>query len=681
MPNTKGKAIVIGAGVSGLTAACILADKGFEVTVFEKEARPGGRVKSETFADGSKFETGATWVHDSSHPVAKVFSDTGGSYQDYNAAASEDGAMAALFNHYLIHPVESYFYNKLQKSLFEQHKFIKDLSWEKLIDNINDSSNQGLYVVKIRELLSSFPYNSRWFLNANPGDEAFKANFIAALNEMGISESLNSLTGEKYYAGPGDEHYLPHAGYSKVVDVLLGKAASKGIKIECGKSVTELTDGEVVANGERIKADLIVSAIPAFGYSGLTIKEKAEGSLSKESLESAVNHLAPSNMAKLVIKLTEKVDIDKLEYVSGVGTITTDGKSDIVYSLVPASSVQRPEEADAASQAILQHIKDNHGTSENLGIKEKSLSYADGKSWYIQTVGFDPVVNNEQIVYLGAVTGADDSVHSSITAACAELGVVDHNVYLNNLLGPLPEQVCEPSILGQVASKLDFLPNFPEAEASSVIQPNLQGSESMHRQKQLGSTKTDLAGSGSAVAMPNVDISAQAQLGATLLKAGKMAYLGARGFVARHSGPTALPIKVAKTKERFTSQLDKISESLEEIDRPIRDLYNAKLAAVNELYGHKRSHGEVREGDDRLEAEYAEIKALNDNLFEAKHKLGVIEEEVSKLGKTVKVGHLKQIKEEIKSLAEAMRAIESSAPKKKRGLDRGGGRQKIILRT
>lgn len=65
--------IVVGAGVSGLTAARLLADSGQRVVVLEARDRIGGRVVSER-VDGRVTDRGASWIHgieDSSvHEVA-----------------------------------------------------------------------------------------------------------------------------------------------------------------------------------------------------------------------------------------------------------------------------------------------------------------------------------------------------------------------------------------------------------------------------------------------------------------------------------------------------------------------------------------------------------------------------------------------------------------------------------
>ncbi|WP_372633928.1 phytoene desaturase family protein [Fodinibius sp.] len=49
--------IVIGSGLGGLSAACLLASKGHNVTVLEKNSKPGGKI-NEVKAQGYRFDTG-----------------------------------------------------------------------------------------------------------------------------------------------------------------------------------------------------------------------------------------------------------------------------------------------------------------------------------------------------------------------------------------------------------------------------------------------------------------------------------------------------------------------------------------------------------------------------------------------------------------------------------------------
>ena len=62
--DTRPSAIVVGAGMAGLSAAFYLAERGFEVTVYEKEKRAGGNLgaiisqarKRRSLQEGDIFE-------------------------------------------------------------------------------------------------------------------------------------------------------------------------------------------------------------------------------------------------------------------------------------------------------------------------------------------------------------------------------------------------------------------------------------------------------------------------------------------------------------------------------------------------------------------------------------------------------------------------------------------------
>lgn len=60
--HTSPRAIVVGAGFAGLSAATILLDEGVGVTVLEARERVGGRVWSTTLTNGAIVELGAEWI-------------------------------------------------------------------------------------------------------------------------------------------------------------------------------------------------------------------------------------------------------------------------------------------------------------------------------------------------------------------------------------------------------------------------------------------------------------------------------------------------------------------------------------------------------------------------------------------------------------------------------------------
>jgi monoamine oxidase len=54
--------VVIGAGVSGLAAACALMDAGRSVLVLEADERVGGRLRTHHLPDGTAFDLGGQWI-------------------------------------------------------------------------------------------------------------------------------------------------------------------------------------------------------------------------------------------------------------------------------------------------------------------------------------------------------------------------------------------------------------------------------------------------------------------------------------------------------------------------------------------------------------------------------------------------------------------------------------------
>lgn len=70
--KTKHQIIVIGAGMSGLTAAKLLHKSGFDVLVLEAKPHVGGRTYTKEI-NGKYIDTGATWIHMfKGNPMTKV---------------------------------------------------------------------------------------------------------------------------------------------------------------------------------------------------------------------------------------------------------------------------------------------------------------------------------------------------------------------------------------------------------------------------------------------------------------------------------------------------------------------------------------------------------------------------------------------------------------------------------
>lgn len=77
----KKKAIVIGAGFAGMSAASFMAKNGWEVTVLEKHSTPGGRAR-QMHKDGFVFDMGPSWYW-MPDVFERYFAQFGKSVKDY----------------------------------------------------------------------------------------------------------------------------------------------------------------------------------------------------------------------------------------------------------------------------------------------------------------------------------------------------------------------------------------------------------------------------------------------------------------------------------------------------------------------------------------------------------------------------------------------------------------------
>ena len=142
MMNAKKKAIVIGSGVAGLSAAAYLAKGNYEVTILEKNDSPGGRAR-QFKADGFTFDMGPSWYW-----MPDVFEKF---YQDFGFTTSDFYELIRLDPSYRViakngeaveipanmHELEALFEKFEPGSAERLRKFLKEASYKYEV-GIND---------------------------------------------------------------------------------------------------------------------------------------------------------------------------------------------------------------------------------------------------------------------------------------------------------------------------------------------------------------------------------------------------------------------------------------------------------------------------------------------------------------------------------------------------------------
>ncbi|MGB9591458.1 MAG: phytoene desaturase family protein, partial [Candidatus Kryptoniota bacterium] len=252
----KKKIAVIGAGLAGLSAASLLAKSGFNVTVFEKNATPGGRVNRLLTPQGFTFDTGPTLLlmlsslenlftrlnrnlHDYMEikllePSYRVYYADGMEFNSStNLALMIREIREKLKNE---KEIESYlkFFSYLSKLYRLTIPNFVDRNYRKLSDFINPKSLY--YLATLRMLGSLYARVSSYFQ-----DERLRMLFSFQTMYLGISPfDAPSVYGVVTYMESGEGIYFPVGGMYKIVESLERVAKEYGVNFKYNSEVTKI---------------------------------------------------------------------------------------------------------------------------------------------------------------------------------------------------------------------------------------------------------------------------------------------------------------------------------------------------------------------------------------------------------------------------------------------------------
>ncbi len=274
------RVVIIGAGVGGLAAACLLARAGHTVTVYDKNEQPGGR--NSTFTEqGFTFNYGPSWYlmpdiferffglldeNITKHltlqrlsPSYRVFfagtlfgaTDMyGDSVRDGTTFESFEPGGRARLSQYLKQAEQTY-------QLVGEHILYKNYdSWPQLLRSIPLRDIGKLHLLgslhkhvtrqfKNRELQKILEYPSV-FLGGSPYNVPA---LYSVLNHVDLNQGV----------------FYPKGGLYAVTKALVRLAKQHGVQIICGSQVMQidtndgLTSGITLASGKKIAADIVVS--------------------------------------------------------------------------------------------------------------------------------------------------------------------------------------------------------------------------------------------------------------------------------------------------------------------------------------------------------------------------------------------------------------------------------------
>ena len=247
--NNK-KALVIGSGFAGLSAAINLADKGFEVTILEKNKSIGGRARQ--FSDsGFTFDMGPSWYW-MPDVFERFFNKFGKSVSDYYELIRLDPSYQVVYENGEAMPIpaqmselKSLFDSLEPGAGFQLEKFMEQAAYKYEV-GINQlvykpgrsllefSDPKLLYDVVRMDVFQSMSRHVRRYFKHPKLIQLmeFPVLFLGALPQN--TPALYSLMN---YADMALGTWYPKGGMFKIVEALVSLAEELGVKI--------LTDHEV----------------------------------------------------------------------------------------------------------------------------------------------------------------------------------------------------------------------------------------------------------------------------------------------------------------------------------------------------------------------------------------------------------------------------------------------------
>jgi len=271
------KAVIIGAGIGGLSSAALLANKGFNVTVLEKNGSVGGKMNQIETA-GYRFDTGPSLL---TMPflIEKLFEMCGENLSDYLQFVELDPLCRYFY------PDGIVFDNFLDREKTEEqiHAFAPgDVgNYSKFLDRSHQLYNRTADAFLFNPL-----YSVQDFLKVNPFKfldiDAFSTvsdkvdGYVTSDYLRRFFKRFTTYNGSSPYRAPATLNVIPHVelnqggyyvkgGMFKIAEALQQLAISKGVEIEFRSEVDKIdvqgkqVTGVYLTDGTHVSCDLLFS--------------------------------------------------------------------------------------------------------------------------------------------------------------------------------------------------------------------------------------------------------------------------------------------------------------------------------------------------------------------------------------------------------------------------------------
>lgn len=274
----QNKAVIIGAGVGGIATSIFLAQKGYSVDVYEKNADPGGRC-GQIYQHGHRFDLGATILlmpslyrevftalglnmdkelePTSLEPLYKLFFDDGSNFEfsrrDERMKEQLEAIEPGSFERYKQYVHEGYsFFNQSMNGLLNRN-------FNHLFQFINIRSI--LLLIRLKTWIKHTDYIHRFFKDSRLQKAFTFQNIYVGQNPYRQPAFFSMLPGAEIAEGA----LFPKGGMHHIVEKLMETALASGVKFHFKSPVTKIivngkkAEAIELKNGKRIEADIVVA--------------------------------------------------------------------------------------------------------------------------------------------------------------------------------------------------------------------------------------------------------------------------------------------------------------------------------------------------------------------------------------------------------------------------------------
>lgn len=271
------KAVVIGSGFAGLASAATLARKGFDVTVLEKNAEPGGRARTWS-KDGFTFDMGPSfyWMPE---VFERFFTSLGERVEDHYRLVRLAPSYSVVFS-----PGEQWaipadpislqaFFDREEPgagarldAFLAEAKLKYDLGMGELVYRPALSWAEFMHPALISGLLRTKVLTSL----RKHVHQHFKSERLRLLMEFPVlflgaaPQNTPSLYSLMNYADMELGTWYPMGGMGSVVEAFVRVAQKQGVRMNCGTPVTRIRTSNGIVTGVEtasglVEADIVVA--------------------------------------------------------------------------------------------------------------------------------------------------------------------------------------------------------------------------------------------------------------------------------------------------------------------------------------------------------------------------------------------------------------------------------------